>query len=124
MASAITILVVEDEAQIRELVVEMLNSKGYNVIAADSGKRAIELYKNHRDEIELILTDVLMPEMDGRKLVQNLTSIKDDKKVLFMSGYTDSIIEREGILDPETHFIQKPFSPLDLINKIQTVLKS
>ena len=124
MADPITILVVEDEAQVRELVVEMLNAKGYKVIDADNGKDAIQLYNNHRDEIQLILTDVVMPEMNGKKLIESLAGINENKKVLYMSGYTDNAIETQGILDEETHFIQKPFTPIDLFNKIQNVLKS
>ena len=124
MTSPMTILVVEDEKQVRELVVEMLNSTGYNVIEAHNGKTAIELYKNNREEIQLILTDVVMPEMNGKRLVEILSDLKKGTKVLYMSGYTDNAIDEQGILDSKTHFIQKPFSPMDLLKKIQTVMNS
>lgn len=124
MTNPITILVVEDEIQVRELVVEMLHITGYKVIEAENGKRAIELYNANSEEIKLILTDVVMPEMNGRKLIENIPNFKAGTKVLFMSGYTDSAIDSQGILKPETHFIQKPFSPMDLLKKIEGILNS
>lgn len=124
MKNPVTILVVEDEESVRELVVEMLNSTGYKVIEAHNGKNAIEKYSSHRDEINLILTDVVMPEMNGKKLIENLSHFSEKTKVLFMSGYTDNAIDNQGILNPETHFIQKPFSPTDLLTKIETILDS
>jgi len=119
-----TILVVEDEEQVRELVVEMLKTYGYKVLDAFNGKKAIEIYNKNSDEIRLILTDVVMPEMGGKKLIESLVNFKEGTKVLYMSGYTDNAIDEQGILEPGTEFIQKPFSPFDLLKKIRDVLDS
>ena len=119
-----TILVVEDEEQVRELVVEMLRTYGYKVFAASNGLKAIEIYTNNRTDIRLILTDVVMPEMGGRKLIENLVNFKTGTKVLYMSGYTDNTIDEQGFLDVETEFIQKPFSPFELLKKVREVLDS
>ena len=117
-----TILVVEDEEQVRELVIEMLQTYGYKVLGAYNGKNAIDIYNIHRDQIKLILTDVVMPEMGGKRLIETLQNFKEDTKVIFMSGYTDNAIDEEGILEPGTEFIQKPFSPFDLLKRIREVL--
>lgn len=117
-----TILVVEDEEQVRELVIEMLETYGYNVLSADNGLKAIDVYNTHRDSIRLILTDVVMPEMGGKKLIDSLENFKEGTQIIFMSGYTDNAIDDQGILAPNIEFIQKPFSPLDLLKKVRTVL--
>ncbi len=117
-----TILVVEDEEQVRELVIEMLQTYGYNILEANNGKNAIDIYNENRENICLILTDVVMPEMGGKKLIENLTNFKEGTKVIYMSGYTDNAIDEQGILDPGTEFIQKPFSPFDLLKKVREVL--
>jgi len=119
-----TILVVEDEEQVRELVIEMLRTYGYTVLGASNGRKAIEIYNDKIDDISLILTDVVMPEMGGRKLIESLVNFKEGTKVLYMSGYTDNAIDEQGILAPGTEFIQKPFSPFDLLKKIRQVLDS
>jgi len=119
-----TILVVEDEEQVRELVIEMLELKGYNVLEASNGKNAIDVYNNNIEDICLILTDVVMPEMGGKKMIENLVNFKEGTKIIYMSGYTDNAIDEQGILDPGTEFIQKPFSPFDLVKKIRQVLDS
>ncbi len=117
-----TILVVEDEEQVRELVVEMLETYGYEVLEAHNGKKAIDVYNENRDNIYMILTDVVMPEMGGKKLIESLVNFKEGTKVIYMSGYTDNAIDEQGILDPGTEFIQKPFSPFDLLKKVREVL--
>jgi len=117
-----TILVVEDEEQVRELVCEMLESFGYRIIEADNGKDAIDIYNRNRDSIKLILTDVIMPQMSGKQFIQSLDEMNPETRVLFMSGYTDSAIDHHGILDPDTKFIQKPFTPVDLLKKVREVL--
>ncbi len=119
-----TILVVEDEEQVRELVCEMLETYGYKIIEAVNGRDAMGKYTEYRDAIQLILTDVVMPEMGGKKLIENLSNFKEGTKILFMSGYTDNAIDEQGILDPGTQFIQKPFSPMDLLKKIRVILES
>jgi PAS domain S-box-containing protein len=117
-----TILVVEDEEQVRELVIEMLELKGYSILEASNGKLAIDVYEKNRDDISLILTDVVMPEMGGKKLIESLDNFKEGTKIIYMSGYTDNAIDEQGILDPGTEFIQKPFSPMDLVKKVRIVL--
>jgi len=122
VAGSETILVVEDEEQVRELVCEMLETYGYNIIEAYNGRDALSKYSENRNAIQLILTDMIMPEMGGKKLIENLVNFKPGTKILFMSGYTDSAIDEKGILDPGTQFIQKPFSPTDLLQKIRIIL--
>ncbi len=117
-----TILVVEDEEAVRELVCEMLETYGYNILYALNGVQATEVFKQHGDQIDLILTDVVMPEMGGKKLIESLPNMRADVKVLYMSGYTDNAIDDQGILNPNTEFIQKPFSPPDLLNKVRSIL--
>jgi len=119
-----TILVVEDEEQVRELVTEMLETYGYKILEAFNGREAIDIYNKNRNQISLILTDVVMPEMGGKKLIQSLDNFKPGTRVLYMSGYTDNAIDEQGILDPGTQFIQKPFSPADLLLKVRKVLDS
>ncbi len=116
-----TVLVVEDEEQVRTLVCEMLESFGYNVLHALNGLEAIDIYKDHGENIDLILTDMVMPEMGGQKLIENLPDLKKGVKVLYMSGYTDTAIDEQGLPD-SVEFIQKPFSPPDLLNKIAKIL--
>ncbi len=118
------ILVVEDEMMVRELVVESLENFGYIVLSAANGEEAIRLYKNHKDEIELILTDVVMPGLSGKQLIEAISKISEDFRVLYMSGYTDDIIGSQGELSPDAPFIEKPFSPTQLIEKIQSLMKS
>ncbi|RMH64039.1 MAG: PAS domain-containing sensor histidine kinase [Calditrichaeota bacterium] len=119
-----TVLVVEDEEQVRELVCEMLETYGYNVLYALNGLEAIDVYKKNREHIDLILTDVVMPEMGGKKLIESLPDLRKGVKVLYMSGYTDNAIDEQGILNPDTEFIQKPFSPVELLNKVGNILKN
>ncbi len=119
-----TILIVEDDENVRKLSKEVLLTQGYRVLEAHNGEQAIEIYKQQGETIDLILTDVIMPGMSGKELVDLLLSINAELKVIFFSGYTDNTIVHQGILDEDTHFIQKPFSPLALLEKIRTVLDS
>jgi len=117
-----TILVVEDEYLVRELVCDTLQNSGYKIIEASNGKEALELYESNNNRIDLVLTDVIMPEMSGRKLVETLVEQYPDLKSLYMSGYTDDAIIRHGVLEPGMNYIQKPFSPRALLEKINEVL--
>ncbi len=118
-----TILVVEDEYMVRELVCDTLQNSGYKIIEASNGKEAIALYQSNNKRIDLVLTDVIMPEMSGRKLVETLIDQYPDLKSLYMSGYTDDAIIRHGVLEPGMNYIQKPFSPRALLKKINEVLE-
>jgi two-component system sensor histidine kinase EvgS len=117
-----TILLVEDEPMILQLSATMLNRLGYEVIAAGSPGEAIRLAEEHGGEIHLLMTDVVMPEMNGRDLARNLLSLYPDLKRLFMSGYTADIIAHHGVLDEGVNFIQKPFTFKDLSVKVREAL--
>ena len=117
-----TILLVEDEPMTLELSQVMLKELGYRVIIANTPVEAIQLARKHADEIHLLITDVIMPEMNGRNLAEKLQSLYPNIKCLFMSGYTANIIAHRGILDAGVHFIQKPFSMSQLALKTREVL--
>ena len=105
-----TILLVEDEPMILELTVAMLEPLGYTVLPAGTPGHAIRLAQEHSGPIHLLVTDVVMPEMNGRDLARNLTLLYPDIRRLFMSGYTANVIAHHGVLDEDVHFIQKPFT--------------
>jgi len=117
-----TILLVEDEPAILRLANTMLQRLGYAVIAASSPGEAMRLAAAHPTEIHLLMTDVVMPEMNGRDLAERLLPLHPDLKRLFMSGYTADVIAHHGVLDEGVHFIEKPFSIRDLGAKIRDVL--
>ena len=117
-----TILLVEDEPMILEMTTVMLKRQGYTVLPAAAPGEAIRLAREHAGEIHLLMTDVVMPEMNGRDLARNLLSLYPDLKRLFMSGYTANVIARHGVLNEGVHFIQKPFTMKDLATKIRNVL--
>jgi len=117
-----TILLVEDESMILKMVSEMLKSLGYNVLPAATPGEAIRLAQNYAGEIHLLMTDVVMPEMNGRDLAKKLLSLYPDIKRVFMSGYTADVIAYHGVLDEGVHFIQKPFTMKDLTAIIKNVL--
>jgi signal transduction histidine kinase/CheY-like chemotaxis protein len=117
-----TILVVEDDDAVRRMTREFLKIKGYTVIEARSAANAIQIMEERNEEIDLVLTDVLMPGMKGRELVERLTQIRSNIKVLYMSAYTEDAAINIGVLNPGTEFIEKPFGPDDLASKIREVL--
>jgi PAS domain S-box-containing protein len=117
-----TILVVEDELAILRMTQIMLERLGYTVLTAVTPGEAMELAREHSGEIDLLLTDVVMPEMNGRDLAKNLLSLYPNLKRLFMSGYTANVIAHHGVLDEGVQFIQKPFSKQDLAIKVREVL--
>jgi two-component system, cell cycle sensor histidine kinase and response regulator CckA len=117
-----TILLVEDEHSILKLTKRMLETQGYTVLSASLPGEAMRLAKEHIGEIHLLMTDVIMPEMNGRDLAKNVLSIYPFIKRLFTSGYTADVIAHQGVLDEGVHFIQKPFSMQDLAAKAREVL--
>lgn len=117
-----TILVVEDEPIILEMATIMLEMQGYNVLSAGTPNEAIQLAQAHNGEISLLITDVIMPGMNGREMANRLVSIFPAMKRIYMSGYSVDVIDRHGILDEGMHFIQKPFSLPVLANKVREVL--
>ncbi|MCX5869954.1 MAG: GAF domain-containing protein [Deltaproteobacteria bacterium] len=117
-----TILLVEDEPTILHMTTIMLEGLGYTVLAASTPDMAIRLAREHIGEISLLMTDVVMPEINGRDLAEKLLSLDPHLKSLFMSGYTADIIAHHGILDERAHFLQKPFSTNDLAIKVREAL--
>ena len=117
-----TILLVEDEAMLRKLACQTLKSNGYRILEASNGDEAIAISSQYQGEIELLLTDVIMPGMNGRELSTRLLETRPNLRVLFMSGYTDDAIVHQGVLDESANFIQKPFSPDSLAQKVRAVL--
>jgi CheY-like chemotaxis protein len=118
-----TILLVEDEPAILHMTTMMLTRLGYTVVAAATPGEAIRLALEYRGRIDLLMTDVVMPEMNGRELAGNLLSQLPGLKHLFMSGYTANVIAHHGVLDEGVHFIQKPFSMKDLGGKLREALE-
>lgn len=116
------ILLVEDELMILDMTTKMLERHGYKVLPAATPGEAIRLAQEHTGDLHLLLTDVIMPEMNGRDLSRSLLSLYPKLKILFMSGYTANVIAHQGVLDEGVHFIQKPFSTNDLATKVREVL--
>jgi signal transduction histidine kinase len=117
-----TVLVVEDEGMLLELACEFLQSSGYAVLEAGNGSKAVEISRGHRGPIHLLMTDAVMPGMSGRELAQRLHDDRPDIKVLYVSGYTDDSVLRNGLLEPGTAFLQKPFTRDSLARKVREVL--
>jgi PAS domain S-box-containing protein len=117
-----TILLVEDDEAVRDLTETVLRSYGYNVLVAEDPKHAQEITHTQGIDIQLVLTDVVMPSMSGRELVRKLTQKYPSLRVLYMSGYTDNVIASGGILEPGLAFLQKPFTPALLAQKVREVL--
>ena len=117
-----TILLVEDEPALLVMAKHLLESLGYTVLSAPGPGEALRLAEEHAGEIHLLLTDVIMPEMNGRDLAHRLTALYPRMKHLFMSGYTADVIVHQGVLDEGVHFIQKPLSINDLAAKVRKTL--
>jgi two-component system, cell cycle sensor histidine kinase and response regulator CckA len=117
-----TILLVEDEEQVRGVAREALEASGYKVIQAAGGAEALSLCESRGGEIDLMITDVVMPGMSGPNVAARLPELRPGVKVLFMSGYTDELIVSRGVLQEGVNFIEKPFSPDDLLHKVREVL--
>lgn len=117
-----TILLAEDSESLREMAQEYLESIGYTVLAAVSGEKALQWAKDFQGPIHLLLTDVVMPQMSGPELANQLAALRPGVKIIFTSGYADDAIARQGVLDPHVAFIQKPYRPKALAKKIRQVL--
>ena len=118
-----TVLVAEDEQLVRVLVQKVLEQAGYTVLVSEGGAQALALARRHTGSIHLLITDVVMPGMNGRELMQRLTALRPGVRVLYMSGYSDEAIARHGVLDAGTAFLQKPFTPGLLTHKVREVLE-
>jgi two-component system cell cycle sensor histidine kinase/response regulator CckA len=117
-----TVLLVEDDPEVRHVARAILRRHGYEVLEAHDGNEAISLCQQHPQHIALLLTDVVMPRMSGRQLAGQLRTIRPDLRVLFMSGYTDDAIVRHGVLEAGVAFLQKPLTPQALAAKVRQVL--
>jgi CheY-like chemotaxis protein len=121
-AGSEVVLIVEDEEAVRRIAERILRGVGYRVLAAASGGDALVLCEKHDGAIDLLLTDVVMPQMNGRELAERLAPLCPRLRTLYMSGYTDNAITHNGAFAPGTRFIGKPFSAADLTRKVREVL--
>ena len=119
-----TILLVEDEEEVRETVNEILSMRGYTVLKAAHAQEAVEVSESYDGPIDLLLTDVVMPGMNGRELADRITPSRPQAAVLYMSGYTETAIARRGVLEAGTAFIQKPFTSDALARKVREALEA
>ncbi len=117
-----TVLLVEDEPQLRELTRTVLTARGYTVVDARNAEEAERLAKSHKTKIHLLLTDVIMPGLSGRELAKRLVAANAGMRVLYMSGYTNNVIAQNGTLERGVAFLQKPFTPSALVEKVREVL--
>ncbi|HTS35080.1 MAG TPA: PAS domain S-box protein [Candidatus Solibacter sp.] len=117
-----TVLLVEDEESVRQLVRETLESRGYHVVEAENGKAGLEAAAKIQESIDLLITDVVMPGMSGHELAQQLLKIRPETKVLYLSGYTEDTVVSDGGIESGTAFLQKPFTLQNLSRKVREVL--
>jgi len=119
-----TILLVEDEESLRTVTRDLLVQNGYDVVEANSGAQGLEVAQQHHGPIHLMLSDVVMPGMNGPTLARNLAESHPETKVLYMSGYTDHMIDRHGVLEPGVHLLEKPYTRDVLIRKVRAALNA
>ena len=117
-----TVLLAEDSDVVRRLLRELLLRSGYRLIEARHGEEAIQLSQDHDGPIDLLITDMVMPRMNGRELAAKLAPLRPRMKILYISGYTEEAIIRNGVLDPGTSFLEKPFSPDTLARRVRELL--
>ncbi|HLK56731.1 MAG TPA: response regulator [Chthonomonadaceae bacterium] len=119
-----TILLVDDEPMVRDVTSRILQKQGYRVLEASSGPEAMQRYGKRLNEVDLLMTDVVMPTMSGKELAQRLTELHSELKVLYVSGYTQHIISQQGVLEVDHALLTKPFSPGALLQKVREVLNA
>jgi CheY-like chemotaxis protein len=117
-----TVLVAEDEAVVRDMAARGLEAEGYRVLQARDGAEALELLGRHDGQVDFVVTDVAMPVLNGRHLAARIAELRPDLPVLFTSGYTDDEIVRRGLLESGQAFLQKPFSPSALAQRVRAML--
>ncbi len=118
-----TILLVEDDAEVRQVASRILRRNGYRVLEADNGAEALRVCENEEDEVDLIVTDLVMPEMGGSELAERIRENQPDARILFTSGYTEDAVFRQSLLHTGEAFLEKPFTPAKLANKARQVLR-
>jgi PAS domain S-box-containing protein len=119
-----TILVAEDETYVRDFIKDILTGYGYKVIEAIDGEDAMRIFNEHRDTIQLLILDVVMPKKDGKMVYQEIKKVSPDTKVIFVSGYATDVLYKKGIFEEGLNFISKPMSPNELLIKVREVLDS
>jgi PAS domain S-box-containing protein len=117
-----TVLIVEDEEGVKRVARRFLENRGYTVMEAASGEEALRLCQEYTKSIHLLLTDVVMPGMNGRQLAERLTGLYPEMKVIYMSGYSDETVGRHGVFGPDMILLQKPFTPVALVSKVREAL--
>ena len=117
-----TILLVEDDEAVRSVAWRALVRFGYQIVAASGGEKAIEMATSFDEPIDLLLTDIMMPGMNGVEVASAVSRLRPGISVLFMSGYADPELVRQGLVEPDTHFLQKPFTPYELAERIRHIL--
>jgi CheY-like chemotaxis protein len=117
-----TLLLVEDEAAVRSSVRRLLEWHGYTVLEARNGAEALRVYEAHAEDIDLVLTDVVMPEMGGHELIERLRQRHPEVRVLFMSGYAERALTNDGSIPAGTGYLEKPFTVETLMRRLREVL--
>ena len=117
-----TLLIVDDDAAIRRVINDTLEPLGYNLLEAGSGEDALALLNRTKEKIDLVLTDLIMPGINGQELIETLQKERPEIKFILMSGYTDDIVAGRGVFEQGVEFINKPLLPMSLTNKIREVL--
>jgi CheY-like chemotaxis protein len=119
-----TVLLVEDESQVRDLHVTMLRTLGYHVLEAADGEEALRLAASTPAPIHLLVTDVIMPRVGGHELARRIREVRPAIRVLFASGYAEDAIAHDGVLEPGIHLLSKPFSPQDLAIRVRALIEA
>lgn len=117
-----TILLVEDDDAVRAVTRRALTRFGYSVLPACGGDEALALAREFPDEIDLLLTDIMMPGKNGVEVAEEVVEVRPDIRVFYMSGYADQDLVRQGLLKPGTRFLQKPFTPQELAERVREIL--
>jgi two-component system cell cycle sensor histidine kinase/response regulator CckA len=117
-----TILLVEDEAFVRQVAYEILRSAGYRVLPASNAAEAVLTFRDHSHEVQLLLTDVILPDRNGCELAHELVALGSSFKALFVSGYPENSVTRTGLQQPGLSYLPKPFSAASLLQKVKEVL--
>lgn len=119
-----TLLVVDDEEAVRRFIAQVLKLAGFQVLEARDGVDGLEVAESHEGPIDLVITDVVMPRLDGRSMAKQLLNHRPDLHFLFISGYTDDIILQYGLFQDGLEFVPKPFSPATLLHKVRYLLQA